>query len=283
MAVAADGSTSGTIGGGMVEFDLVNHAKALLAGQQAKPSLLTKLHHHAAEGDLSGMACGGEQVIAVYCCGSSERQLIRHLTVVDRGGGEELLQATAQGLSVIPNQNKLLGTRFEKTDATGWSYQESIGVRKTAYIIGGGHVALALSRVLATLDVDIVVLDERENLETLQRNAYATEKRIVNYCRIGDIIPEGEQVSILIMTHSHRTDELVVEKLAGKKINYIGVLGSKNKIAQMKRSLRSNGVAGAWLDGLHAPAGLPINSHTPAEIAISIAAELIQCTAKAAR
>lgn len=279
MAVAADGSTMGTIGGGRVEFDLVGQANALLSSQPVKPKLLTKLHRAAAAGEASGMICGGEQRVALYRCGQMERQLMLQLARATQERGDVWLQATDRGLDVILSQNQRLDALSEISGTGRWIYRESIGIRKTVYIIGGGHVGLALSRVLVTLDFDIVVLDARGKLETLARNVYATEKRVVRYCRISDFVPEGPRAFVLVMTHGYRTDQQVLEQLAGKKFAYIGVLGSKRKIMQMKRCLRNRGVADAWLDVLHAPVGLPIHSHTPAEIAVSIAAELIQCCA----
>ena len=77
------------------------------------------------------------------------------------------------------------------------------------------------------------------------------------------------------MTHSHKTDEKVTAQLANKKVRYLGVLGSHKKIAQLKTNLSAT-VSLQSLQHIRGPIGLPINSHTPEEIAISIAAELVQ-------
>ncbi|TXL23441.1 hypothetical protein BMR03_02815, partial [Methylococcaceae bacterium HT2] len=70
---------------------------------------------------------------------------------------------------------------FTDSANVGWTYQELIGVVKTAYIIGGGHVSLALSQVLALLDFDIVVIDLRDAVQTMQDNKFAKRKIIVPY------------------------------------------------------------------------------------------------------
>jgi len=77
------------------------------------------------------------------------------------------------------------------------------------------------------------------------------------------------------MTHSHKTDEKVAEQLADKRIRYLGVLGSRKKIEQLKAHLEPR-LSVESLQRIRGPIGLPIKSHTPAEIAVSIAAELIQ-------
>lgn len=77
------------------------------------------------------------------------------------------------------------------------------------------------------------------------------------------------------MTHSHKTDEKVAEQLADKQVRYLGVLGSRKKIEQLKANLAHQLTVDS-LRRIRGPMGLPIKSHTPAEIAVSIAAELIQ-------
>jgi xanthine dehydrogenase accessory factor len=157
-----------------------------------------------------------------------------------------------------------------------WRYQEEAGQRPTVTIIGGGHVGLALSRVMAELNFHIVVLDDRSRLETMAENSYAQEKGVVSYKRIGTLVNEGRQSFVLIMTFGHQADELVLRQLVGKKLRYLGLMGSPAKIAQIFARLKKQGVAAASPKKVHAPVGLPIHSHTPEEIAISIAAEIIQ-------
>ena len=107
-------------------------------------------------------------------------------------------------------------------------------------------------------------------------NTYAQEKQVVSYKSIGKHVSEGKQSYVVIMTFGHQADELVLGQLAGKKLRYLGLMGSPAKIAQIFASLKKKGVGAASLKKVHAPVGLPIHSHTPEEIAISIAAEIIQ-------
>jgi xanthine dehydrogenase accessory factor len=77
------------------------------------------------------------------------------------------------------------------------------------------------------------------------------------------------------MTRGHSLDEDVVRNLEGRSMAYLGVIGSRKKIAAMRKHLEESGVSKAFLDGLFQPIGLPIEAETPEEIAVSILAEII--------
>ena len=276
MALTANGATFGTVGGGQVEHDLGAHAMKCLNRPSHRTLLINKQHRPAPEAShASGHICGGEQWLALLSCGPAQLPLLQRLQLACEQQQPLLLQLDSQGLTVTESGILLATPLFHYRDENDWCYQETIGLRKTAYIIGGGHVCLALSKVLATLGYDITVIDERQGLDTLNRNTDAHRKLIIPYREISQAVPEGEQVFVFIMTHSHKTDEQVVEQLATKKVAYLGLLGSRRKIAQLKANL-SGRLAPETLQNIRAPIGLPIRSHTPAEIAISIAAELIQ-------
>jgi len=175
-----------------------------------------------------------------------------------------------------PREKPTAAIAFTSKSAEDWLYQEEAGQRPTVTIIGGGHVGLALSRVMADLNFHIVVLDDRARVATMAANTYVQEKQVVSYKSIGKHISEGKESYVVIMTFGHQGDERVLEQLAGKKLRYLGLMGSPAKIAQIFARLKKKGVGAASLKKVHAPVGLPINSHTPEEIAVSIAAEIIQ-------
>ncbi|MEK7856860.1 MAG: XdhC family protein, partial [Acidobacteriota bacterium] len=96
-----------------------------------------------------------------------------------------------------------------------------------------------------------------------------------NYAQIGDHVPSDPDAFVVVMTLGYTFDEIVITALIDKEFKYFGVLGSKAKMAVLLKSLKSEGVPVEKLDRIHTPIGLPINSHTPEEIAVSIAAEVI--------
>jgi xanthine dehydrogenase accessory factor len=167
------------------------------------------------------------------------------------------------------------GTDFMSTE-TSFLYTETLGFQNDLYIIGGGHCALALSGLMSKMDFHITLFDDRPELNTIAKNDFAHEIKIVDsYERIGDHISSGVSAFVVVMTLGYKTDEIVIRSLVGKEFKYFGVLGSKAKMATMFRELRESGIPSDELDGIRTPVGLPINSRTPEEIAVSIATEII--------
>jgi len=160
--------------------------------------------------------------------------------------------------------------------ADSWTYEEPIGKQITVTLIGGGHVSLALTPLLKTLGMRVVVLDNRENLSTMEANTEANEKKVINFDSIRKYISSGSHSYACIMTFGHKNDKLVLAQLAEYPLGYLGMMGSKPKIAQIMQELQKQGISASALDTVYAPIGIPIPSNTPEEIAISIAAQLIK-------
>ncbi len=281
MAVTVSGLSHGTIGGGIMEKELAGHAGDQLAGGGARPRLLKLLHHEggpamAPSGKRSGMICSGWQRIAMLPLGKGDAGAVDSLLFALKRNRPGRLQFTPRGMDFQPGRKQAAALTFGSRSDDDWVYREQAGLRPTVTIIGGGHVGLALSRVMDGLDFHVRVLDDREGLETMDANAYAQEKHVVNYKKIGKDVGEGGGDYVVIMTFGHQADELVLKQLAGKRLRYLGMLGSPAKIARIFASLKKQGVGAASLKKVHAPVGLPIHSHTPEEIAVSIAAEIIQ-------
>lgn len=272
MAMTVDGSL-GTIGGGAIESALMKIARGLLDTPDAQPQLHRRVHRLAAGEQASGMICGGEQTVLIYPCRSEDQATFEQCLEFSRRHTPLDLCISASGLCVMPRT--IAGSVVAFDEGKPWLYRETLGPRYRAFIIGGGHVSLALSKLLNWLDFDITVMDERETVETMRLNEYARQKWTIPYVDIAEYVPEGPDVFVFIMTHSPDRDQLVVARLLGKRFAYLGLLGSGSKIAALKAALAAH-LSNEQLSQLHAPMGLAIASHTPEEIAISIAAELIQ-------
>ncbi len=265
----------GTVGGGNSEYILLNHARNLLKGGTTKAETVNLEHSETAEEDSSGMICSGSQRFALVYLGKENIKHIQQIinSIADAKPG--VLTINEQGLS-FESEKILTEDRFYTEEETKWSYQENIGMQNKLFIIGGGHVALALSRVMGTLGFHITVIDDRENLPTMLNNTYAHKKIVESYENIEEIIPEGDNVYVAIMTYGHISDETVLEKLISKKCRYIGMMASASKKKQVFSNLENKGISDSLLAGIYSPIGVKIKSHTPEEIAISIAAQLIK-------
>jgi xanthine dehydrogenase accessory factor len=151
-----------------------------------------------------------------------------------------------------------------------------VGRENELYIFGAGHVGLALSRVMSALDFTIHIFDDRKDLSTLADNKYANQSALIDYKSISQLVPEGENIFVVIMTFGHQSDEVVLRQLVSKNLKYLGMMGSSKKVASIFRNLSADGITSSVLKKINAPIGIPIGSQTPAEIAISIAAKIIE-------
>lgn len=271
MFLTGQGKSLGSIGGGAVEQKLQRMARRLLDNNQFSQQLIRQQHQLDVKAEASGMICGGEQTLLLYKCQVGDKALFQQVAAHPSG----LLMFSSAGLQWLHEVELAALCQFSYQSETDWCYQENLAWQRQAYIVGGGHVSLALSKILVTLDFDITVIDERDTPDTFAHNHYAHRKLRIPYREIGNAIAEGDQVFVFIMTHSHKTDEKVAELLAKKRVRYLGVLGSQKKIEQLKANLAPR-LSVESLQRIRGPIGLPIKSHTPAEIAVSIAAELIQ-------
>jgi xanthine dehydrogenase accessory factor len=143
------------------------------------------------------------------------------------------------------------------------------------YIIGAGHVGWHLARAAAEADFHVHVVDDRDKFASVERFPQATEIVVEP---VEDWVARVELPAaayVVIVTRGHRGDLDALRALAGRELRYLGLIGSKAKVTRIYGVLRSEGVHEETLRRVHAPIGLDIGAVTPAEIAISILAQLI--------
>ena len=274
MLVAQDGFIFGSVGGGVMEFALVEEAQQLLKEERSSVFLKKQIHKGKVK-DGSGMICSGEQTVVFHCLDfnniSTIEQILKCLEVGENG----TLRLTPHSFSF---SEKTLAGQFDYqiNSKEDWFFEEYIGFRETLYIVGGGHVGVAVAELLVKLGFYVVVFDNRENLNTLENNEFAHQKLVIDYNRVGEYIKEGAESYVAIMTNKYTDDQLVLSKLIKNNYAFLGVLGSSAKLKIMWEVMLKEGFTPAELDAVHAPIGLPIKSETPEEIAVSIAAQVIQ-------
>lgn len=250
----------GTIGGGIMEHKLVEYAERLLDKPSFEPFIKHQIHDKSAPKDQSGMICSGQQTIAFYGVDTSYFSLL-----------DEVLSDTPVTLYYTNH-----GIHTKASDAVTWSYEEANVLVQQAYIIGGGHVGLALSEVLSKLDFEVHLLDHREGLNTMESNHFVQSKAVVDFETIDKHVPEGNHIYVIIMSFGYRTDDIIIRRLLDKHFKYIGMLGSQEKIATLFANLAKDGFAQDRIDNVYAPIGIAIKSETAYEIAISVAAQMIK-------
>lgn len=146
---------------------------------------------------------------------------------------------------------------------------------ETALIVGAGHVAQPLARLASVAGFRVLVVDDREEFLAAGRFPEA-ETRLVSFADLAAGVPLHRGTYAVIVTRSHQHDEQVLRQLLDKPLAYLGVIGSRRKVQGMFARLREQGFSAEQLARVRAPIGLDIGAQTPAEIALSVAAELVQ-------
>ncbi len=277
MAVNAAGEIQGSVGGGMMEYKFVQMAADKLLHDEQELSVRKQVHDKSAVKNQSGMICSGEQTIFLYRVAASDKKNIEAITgclLLNKNG---LLQLSPDGLH-FSNETPAKDHFYYFKDERDWLYQEKLGYKNKLYIIGAGHCSFALSRIMRLMDFYICLYDDRQNLKTFQENEYVHEKKLLTgYEECREFIPGGKSNHyVVVMTVGYRTDDIVIRSLLDKQFKYFAVLGSRKKLEKLFASYREAGIAEDLLRKIHSPAGIAINSQTPEEIAISIAAEMVR-------
>ena len=266
MLVTDNGELYGSIGGGIMEYNLVERAKSLLLANNRR-SFTVKQVHNGSSKSSSGMICSGSQIVAFTPLFDQHKEIIAQCDSCC-----QMIRISSSGLDLLDvNQAEI--TKIQSDD--DWYYTERLNSQLLVHIFGAGHVSLPTSELLSKLGFQVNLYDNRHDINTFKANNYATYKKVINYEDIFTLINLTQNDYVLLMTHKFTEDKLLLSQLLKSKQKYLGVLGSKNKIKVMFSALVNDGAAQADLDKVYAPVGLNINSRTVQEIAVSIVAEII--------
>jgi len=224
------------------------------------------------------MICSGKQTVILKQLTEADLITVGRIQDAITQGQNGLLNISGHGFSIKPPEGGTQNSAFsfERRSEDDFIYRERLGLKNGLYIVGGGHCALALSELMAKMDFEISIFDDRPELNTLAKNEFADEITIIDgYDQIAHHTPNGPDVYVVVMTLGYASDAVVIRQLIDHDVKYLGVLGSKAKMATLMKELNEEGFAADKLARVHTPIGLAINSHTPEEIAVSIAAEII--------
>lgn len=307
MIVFADGSQRGTLGGGCVEAEVKRRALQVIASGQAEIADYQLDHDYGFD---DGLICGGRMHVLLdpQADGAAPhyRSMVEQLAKVGRGFTEAIVfDATKTGLPagacyLIDDAGEMVASlrSGEVSEGTG-GLPESIAAglrslrgrprpyaasgigylttlpRCPLLIVGGGHVGQAVGEMAAGLDFDVWVVDDRPAFVSRERFPRA-ERLIVG--PIGETLKQLEitpNTYCIIVTRGHNHDEEALQQLVDRGARYVGMIGSRRKIKLIFDDLLAEGVSSESLAAVYAPLGIDIGSQTVAEIAVSIAAELV--------
>lgn len=285
MAVFADGSTLGTVGGGAVEQIAARQASDAL---QCGVSSLRAFDLSPDQINSIGMICGGAVTIYYQYLSPDDRRTLQTLQkwldalTQERGAWlyMELTQSGVSDFSVffdgeLPEERKaLFASKALLTGCDPCIYTEPISRPGRVWIFGGGHVGTALVPVLASVDFRVCVYDDRPEFAVPEHYPSASQVVFGSFEHIGFDLTRAD--CAVIMTPGHQADRAVLEQVLRTDAGYIGCIGSKKKVERTNEALRQAGFSDTDLARIHSPIGLDILAETPAEIAVSITAELIR-------
>ncbi len=277
--VAEGGALWGTMGGGAMEYNLVERARNLLNDNGFVPELQTLLHRRTGEGDKSGMICAGSQTnVYALCLPERDGWIIDHLVELAEQECNATLFIDKNGLKVDETEADPVKPKIRLSqDDDEWCYEEQLLNRNRVAIIGGGHCSVALCQTMARLGYEVFIFDTREDVFTLQNASDARQVRIVSdYREVGGLVRFPQLTCVVIMTTDFMSD---VRGLLGTVLlpfPFIGIMGSMTKIKKIYETLTEEGVKEERFEKIYAPVGLSLDSDTPEEIAISVAAQILQ-------
>lgn len=153
---------------------------------------------------------------------------------------------------------------------------EHIISKPNLIICGGGHIALSLASMAKILDFNTTVIDDREEFANKERFPEADNVICDNFTNALDSINFNKNSYFVVITRGHRADQECVEKILQNKFRYLGMIGSKGKVAHSINQLLEKEYTTDDINKINAPIGISIGAKTPAEISVSIMAQIIQ-------
>lgn len=297
MLVLADGTLVGSVGGGAVEGACHARAKELFVNSNAYAELSFELSASAAAEE--GMICGGAVSVLLHTVEPAEVARFQQLRGYYRAGERPvLLTMLPHGdmpprlLTLGPGEDsdvpdelkaKVSGrnrrTPFSISHGGQEIFVEPLVHPGTVHLVGAGHVALATAHLAAYAGFEVVVMDDRPEFASAERYPQARQVRVLE--NFDTCLPKlGSDDYVVIVTRGHLHDRDVLAQALRTKAGYIGMIGSSKKRKAVYASLQREGFTETDLERVYSPIGLAIGADTPAEIGVSIVAELVKVRAE---
>jgi xanthine dehydrogenase accessory factor len=267
MIMRRDSTLIGSVSGGCVEEDLLQRYR----DDQLSDSYPTRIDYGVNREDATrfGLPCGGRLEL-----------LVEQLT--DTAQLRELLDALkqrqlmARHVDLQSGQVSLQPARAEQDFVYTPIYARKIfGPRWVMLLIGAGHLSQYVSQLALMLDYRVVVCDPREEYA----RSWQVEGTELTTLMPDDAVQQYTQQAhsiVVALTHDPKLDDMALLDALQSEAFYVGAIGSQRNCDLRRQRLKEMGLSAAQLKRLHAPIGLPIGSHTPPEIAVSIMAEITQ-------
>jgi xanthine dehydrogenase accessory factor len=282
LAVDADGTVVGSVTGGCVEPAVYGEAREVLAGEGPRLKTYGIADEEAFE---VGLPCGGTVHIFVDALDPAlvaplaeavreERPIALETRISGEGIGAKRL--------VGPEDDGPAGELLARAETgivetpEGQLFVSSFAPRPNMYVFGAVDHAAALASIGRFLGYRVTVCDARARFVTRERFPDVDELVVEWPDRFLQEAPVDERTAICILTHDHKFDVPALKVALETRAGYIGAMGSRRTNADRAERLRAEGVTEEEMARIHAPIGLKIGSRSPQEVAVAIAAEIVQ-------
>ena len=305
MFVRRDGSVIGSIGGGLVEFEMQKLAREIFTTGKARIETVDLSGEDAATTDK--MICGGRlELLLEYLSAEPEesRAFRKLVTALQEGKKGYLIKALDTKGDSVSEMERCLVRRDSVvlgsfTGPESWIpvltgeadrkkcpviasvegkrfFVEPTFLPGTVYLFGAGHVSRPVAELATTVDFQTVILDDRSDFANKERFPGADRIIVIpSYENLFSGLDIDRDSYLVIVTRGHMHDKTVLEQSLRTKAGYIGMIGSKRKQHLLYEELQGKGFTADDLKRVHNPIGLDIHAETPEEIAVSIVAQLI--------
>ena len=300
MSIDGEGKIRGTVGGGKGELEVIGKGREAIENGHAA---LVHLEMWATEGTDPGMVCGGSTDILVESLlperdtgwidavvrATGENRSVRlvrrlreegsiesrPLAVVDSEGGS-IWTADDTAVPSLPRQGGAHGYHFFGEEKKGGPFLvEEIRPYERLIIIGAGHVGAALCEIGAFLRFDVTMADERPGVAVPERFPRASRLFTGDVARFVSEIDETGRCYFALLGHSYVSDVNALRVLLDRETRYVGMIGSRRRVATVRRVLEMEGRRPEEMACIFGPIGIEIGAQSPEEIAVSIAAEIV--------
>ena len=296
LLVTAGGARMGTVGGGCLEAEVIERCLDVI--ERRSPSVSEHELNAELAGDY-GLTCGGIATIVVEpvypdatlaAAYTAAADVVRRgdralmTTGLDWSGGphkslRRLSAHTRQaGADAASDTENSVGTPLDAEKLPSLEHgilTELVAAAPRLVVFGGGHVGGAIARAATAAGWRVTVVDDREDFTDAARHPTAERRVTCDWHDLPPTLDLDDASWCVVATRGHQHDALIVDQLARRDLRYLGMLGSRRKVALTWKLLDGWGVPPERLDRVHAPIGLAIGADTPEEIAVSVVAEMI--------
>jgi xanthine dehydrogenase accessory factor len=282
LAVSGAGEVIGSVTGGCVEPAVYGEARDVLAGGAPRLKTYGIADDEAFE---VGLPCGGtvhifvdrlepELVAPIAAAVREERPIALEIALTGESAGAKRLVGPEDdgpaGEVLARGETAIIET------AEGQVFVSSFAPRPNMYVFGAVDHAAAVASIGRFLGYRVTVCDARAKFVTRERFPDVDELVVEWPDRFLRNVPVDERTVICVLTHDHKFDVPALKVALETRAGYIGAMGARRTNEDRARRLRAEGVSDEDIARIHAPIGLKIGSRTPEEVAIAVAAQIVQ-------